>query len=47
MKDSTSRFPDLVNMIKELCGSEVASFILDTEVSVIHEEEVSMLLCLK
>uniref|UniRef100_A0ACD5VPR6 Uncharacterized protein n=1 Tax=Avena sativa TaxID=4498 RepID=A0ACD5VPR6_AVESA len=32
MKDSTSRFPDLVNMIKELCNSEVASFILDTEV---------------
>lgn len=32
MKDSTSRFPDLVNMIKELCSSEVASFILDAEV---------------
>ncbi|CAM0882158.1 unnamed protein product [Alopecurus aequalis] len=32
MKDSTSRFPDLVNMIKELCSSEVTSFILDTEV---------------
>ncbi|XP_071684444.1 DNA ligase 6 isoform X6 [Lolium perenne] len=32
MKDSTSRFPDLVSMIKELCNSEVTSFILDTEV---------------
>lgn len=32
MKDSTSRFPDLVNMIKELCSSEVTSFILDAEV---------------
>ncbi|EMS67720.1 DNA ligase 1 [Triticum urartu] len=34
MKDSTSRFPDLVNMIKELCNSEVASFILDAEVDI-------------
>ncbi|KQK09223.1 DNA ligase 6 isoform X1 [Brachypodium distachyon] len=32
MKDSTSRFPDLVNMIKELCSPEVASFVLDAEV---------------
>ncbi|XP_066312342.1 DNA ligase 6 isoform X3 [Miscanthus floridulus] len=32
MKESTSRFPDLVNMIKELCKPEVSSFILDAEV---------------
>ncbi|CAD6237405.1 unnamed protein product [Miscanthus lutarioriparius] len=32
MKESTSRFPDLVNMIKELCKPEVSSFILDVEV---------------
>ncbi|KAF0916844.1 hypothetical protein E2562_014593 [Oryza meyeriana var. granulata] len=31
MKESTSRFPDLVNMIKELCSIE-SSFILDAEV---------------
>uniref|UniRef100_A0A0E0FRC8 DNA ligase n=1 Tax=Oryza nivara TaxID=4536 RepID=A0A0E0FRC8_ORYNI len=32
MKESTSRFPDLVGMIKELCSIEVSSFILDAEV---------------
>ncbi|WVZ69257.1 hypothetical protein U9M48_018071 [Paspalum notatum var. saurae] len=32
MKESTPRFPDLVNMIKELCRPEVSSFILDAEV---------------
>ncbi|CAO2178735.1 unnamed protein product [Urochloa humidicola] len=32
MKESTLRFPDLVNMIKELCRPEVSSFILDAEV---------------
>ncbi|XP_015699323.1 DNA ligase 6 isoform X2 [Oryza brachyantha] len=32
MKESTSRFPDVVNMIKELCSIEVSSFIIDTEV---------------
>lgn len=32
MKESTPRFPDLVNMIKELCSPEVSSFILDAEV---------------
>uniref|UniRef100_A0A0E0JMJ9 DNA ligase (ATP) n=1 Tax=Oryza punctata TaxID=4537 RepID=A0A0E0JMJ9_ORYPU len=32
MKESTSRFPDLVDMIKELCSIEVSSFILDAEV---------------
>nr|CAB3473928.1 unnamed protein product [Digitaria exilis] len=32
MKESTSRFPDLVNIIKDLCRPEVSSFILDAEV---------------
>jgi len=32
MKESTPRFPDLVNMITELCRPEVSSFILDAEV---------------
>ncbi|TVU35488.1 hypothetical protein EJB05_17379 [Eragrostis curvula] len=32
MKESTARFPDLVNIIKELCSHEVSSFILDAEV---------------
>uniref|UniRef100_A0A0D9V485 DNA ligase (ATP) n=1 Tax=Leersia perrieri TaxID=77586 RepID=A0A0D9V485_9ORYZ len=32
MKESTSRFPDLVNMIKELCSIKVSSFIIDAEV---------------
>lgn len=38
MKESTLRFPDLVNMIKELCRPEVSSFILDAEVSLIHKK---------
>ncbi|PAN29161.2 hypothetical protein PAHAL_5G202700 [Panicum hallii] len=32
MKESTPRFPDVVNMITELCRPEVSSFILDAEV---------------
>nr|CAB3477970.1 unnamed protein product [Digitaria exilis] len=32
MKESTSRFPDLVNIIKDLCRPEMSSFILDAEV---------------
>ena len=37
MKESTPRFPDLVNMITELCRPEVSSFILDAEVSLNHK----------
>jgi DNA ligase 1 len=36
MKESTPRFPDVVNMITELCRPEVSSFILDAEVSLNH-----------
>lgn len=32
MKESTSRFPDLISIIKELCNPAFATFILDTEV---------------
>ncbi|KAL6845272.1 hypothetical protein ACP4OV_024767 [Aristida adscensionis] len=32
MKESTSRFPDVVNLIKELCNPDVSCFILDAEV---------------
>ncbi|XP_020246783.1 DNA ligase 6 [Asparagus officinalis] len=32
MKDSTSRFPDLINIIKELSNPAFTTFILDTEV---------------
>lgn len=32
MKDSTSRFPDLINIIKELSNPSFSTFILDTEV---------------
>lgn len=39
MKESTSRFPDLVNMIKELCKPEVSSFILDAEVVGINRKK--------
>jgi hypothetical protein len=42
MKESTSRFPDLVNMIKELCKPEVSSFILDAEVSLILKDLPSL-----
>jgi DNA ligase 1 len=38
MKESTARFPDVVNMIKELCSTQAASFILDTEVSLVSKE---------
>lgn len=41
MKESTSRFPDLVNIIKDLCRPELSSFILDAEVSFIHKESPS------
>lgn len=30
--ETTSRFPDLVNIIKESCSSEASSFVLDAEV---------------
>lgn len=30
--ETTARFPDLVDMIKEACGSDAATFILDAEV---------------
>ncbi|CAL9159626.1 unnamed protein product [Musa hybrid cultivar] len=32
MKETTSRFPDLINTIKESCKHEVSTFILDAEV---------------
>lgn len=34
MKESTSRFPDLVNAIREFCNPAVQTFILDAEVIV-------------
>ncbi|XP_042387905.1 DNA ligase 6-like isoform X3 [Zingiber officinale] len=32
MKETTSRFPDLVNIIKDSCKAEASTFILDAEV---------------
>lgn len=32
MKDTTSRFPDLVNTITDSCKAETSTFILDAEV---------------
>ncbi|XP_073007258.1 DNA ligase 6 isoform X2 [Typha latifolia] len=32
MKEATSRFPDVINVIKELCNPAVPTFILDAEV---------------
>lgn len=32
MKETTSRFPDLIDTIKESCKHEVSTFILDAEV---------------
>ena len=33
MSETTSKFPDLVNLIKELCKLSASTFILDSEVS--------------
>ncbi|XP_062206534.1 DNA ligase 6 isoform X2 [Phragmites australis] len=44
MKESTARFPDLVNMIKELCSPEVSSFILDAEVVGINRKNGNKLM---
>ncbi|KAJ3670648.1 hypothetical protein LUZ60_008074 [Juncus effusus] len=38
MKESTFRFPDLVNVIKESCDPKIQSFILDTEVVAIDRK---------
>lgn len=32
MKETTSRFPDLVKIIKDSCKPEASTFILDAEV---------------
>ena len=32
MKETTARFPDLINIIKEFCKPDVSNFILDAEV---------------
>lgn len=34
MSETTSKFPDLVTLIQDLCKPSVSTFILDAEVSV-------------
>ncbi|XP_055805079.1 DNA ligase 6-like isoform X1 [Solanum dulcamara] len=42
--ETTSRFPDLVNIITETCGSRGATFILDAEVVAIDRQNGSKLM---
>ncbi|KAJ4821469.1 DNA ligase [Rhynchospora pubera] len=43
MKESTSRFPDLVNAIREFCNPAVQTFILDAEVVAIDRKKAKIM----
>ncbi|KAI0513456.1 hypothetical protein KFK09_009477 [Dendrobium nobile] len=44
MKESTSRFPDLITIIKEYCNPAHATFILDTEIVAVDRKNGSKLM---
>ncbi|XP_028557131.1 DNA ligase 6 isoform X2 [Dendrobium catenatum] len=44
MKESTSRFPDLITIIKEFCNPAHATFILDTEIVAVDRKNGSKLM---
>ena len=43
--ESTSRFPDLINIMKESCKPGAVTFILDAEVRTYGTAEVHMYMC--